>query len=408
MVATMRSAGCDAISRGISLGHTIIPRLAAYDGGGRLELGFFEQTGASIYSVDAGGALTLLRTIPGLVGGSVYGPAVADINQDGIADVVTQDAQKCLQVWLGPTLATALPGPCADRIFADWDVRDIDGDGKVDLLGVDANHWFYSFGGHGDGSFDAPELAARFCSDSYLRFMRAPRKNATAPDPMILDCASSVEVVTWSSGIPSTDTTITSTGGLLGDLDGDGLPDLITRAPGGLTALYGGALAGYFDPHPSASVASPGDPLGGNAAVTPILARGHFAGGLAVAGWMDTVRLLASDGARLAPTSQVVTLGADTPSWDAVLRLAACDLDGDGNDDLIAQMQTADAQGHGLTYFQAVFADASGLRPGPLFGVQSDALTGSVDGRFQVGDLDGDHRCDVVLVRSTSQRDPYY
>ncbi|WP_424216191.1 FG-GAP-like repeat-containing protein (plasmid) [Streptomyces sp. BI20] len=295
------------------------------------------------------------RTAPSVFLGSAV---IRDVNGDGDADVISQDARgNVALVWLGDgtgalAAGTAVqlnptPGcdstgdnPCVARFPTDIAVADFDGDGAPDLATSNANTNNVSVTlGAGNGTFGtAAQIALA---------------NGTAP-----------------LGIAGA------------DLDGDGHQDLVTAnsANGTLSVLRGDGSGGFGTP---SSVAT-GVALPSRVTLADVNEDGKRDAVVAAPGAPGTLSVLLGDGAGGFGTATVLTAGADLGA------VSVSDLNGDGHVDLIAPSADSDQ-------VVVLEGDGAGAFAAPLaFGLNG----GRHPLATAVADLDADGRPDVVTANS--------
>lgn len=238
-------------------------------------------------------------------------PTVLDLNGDGRDDVVLQ-AGNAITVLVAQrdgsfrSVGTTLIAPGSEYVITPVALGDLNGDGFADLAYVTTNHVAVA-AGRGDGSFKAPV------------FYAVP----LAPD-----------VPSLSAGVVA-----------LGDLDGDGRPDLAVLQPfagtgqnpsgnAQLFTFYGLDTTGDFDEH-SFTAAVPGP-------ISHQLYRAVYAVDVDGDGRADVITGV-SDGDEYPQTAEVARGRADRTLTDPVeffdsygqAPLAFADLNGDGRADLL-------------------------------------------------------------------------
>lgn len=193
--------------------------------------------GGDLHVVTAGGAATRVGTVDDPVGG----PAVADLDRDGIDDIAVLSADGSLSIFsVGETTVSR---PAAGGAASPPVLADIDGDGFVEVLfGGDSRVWVVRFNGiiQADtpveipirdraGSIAAPPLVADLDADGALDIVAAARTGTV--------------YAVSASGTPVPGFPILATGGittspLLDDLDGDGILELVAFTDAGSAHLW--------------------------------------------------------------------------------------------------------------------------------------------------------------------------
>ena len=282
--------------------------------------------------------------------------AVADVNHDGVSDIVTADcANGTITVFLGNgsgSFGTGRSFP-AGHIVGAVALADMNGDGKLDAVVSD----FYSYDvmvlpGNGDGTFSAPTIAYPLGGEI------------------------------WS-------------GPLIADFNGDARPDIVIPS-----AVYGewfslqflanianGTFAGqndYF--YPNAAPGSVADAYGLasadlNGDGLPDFVVGNFSDDATIG-----VTVFLSD-----RTTKTLHYAANYGSGGDLEYVALADVDGDGKLDLIAS-ELANTVGNILIFL--------GNGDGTFQSVPTIIPVTSVAGLGQlvVGDFDGNHKPDIAVL----------
>ncbi|MCY1064468.1 VCBS repeat-containing protein [Nannocystis sp. RBIL2] len=305
------------------------------------------------------------------------GFAVGDLDGDGAVEAVISAYQAGVVVSglaSGTAAATVLPD-----IQPPHTLRDLDGDGRLDIASAIQSGSFYSQRGLGDGTFE-PGIG------------RTSFVEGTAGAFAVGDAQ--FDVVTLSrSGIathlmrPVARPVHTSSRWLVGmpyelefgDIDGDGIDDVVFTAgdaAGGVSVLWGAET----------------DPLARGRAIND----GHLRGSLALGDLDDSdalgiLTVSSPDGiievhpfrpdAREAP----IVLPELTDAFVRSVKVA--DLDGDGLSDLVALLMREQA-------FVAVARGTGPLQFAPFVAVaEVDTYSSALD----LGDVDGDRRADILV-----------
>ena len=322
-------------------------------------------------------------------GDQPYDVAIEDINADGTADVVVGLAAARVRVHLGlgagaldAGVDLAVPGMDAVRV----EVLDVDLDGALDLVVGSSGATTLSYlSGNGDGSFGAPIALSALGYPGDI--VRADVDGDGAEDFAVDTFSSTTEVWLAAPGGPTRAgiaAGIDGSRGLAGgDVDGDGLVDLVlTSGTDGLVVLrgsgdgafgpvthldagessYHGVAVGDFNGDGLADVAIVGDSSGGTLRVFP--------GGSS-------------------PPFPLLPLAVSlSPIFPQPMGVEAVDLDLDGDDDLVAWGNG------GLVVLLAQNQT-----------IQSHAvqLAGERPTKLVVGDWNGDRFPDLVVLDGGNQ-----
>lgn len=324
---------------------------------GRPDL-IFQADGGTGWALNQGGGRFAQAGFAAGLWGEI---AVGDLDGDGVPDavLVTRGSQPQISTYLGDGsggfhLATSLPGPPYGGAWSPI-LADFDGDGSLDLAvetSTAASVWVYPGDGRGgllpNASYFRPS-ALLTISLSAIHFPGARRSSllvATGTLHGFLGSWSSyvsvgVEAWTMSGGGWSQDAVdiLGSTGMLglaVGDVDGDGLDDIVTVSP---TPEVGvSRIDTYLDQPGGFILASRSLASGFQDLPHPIVADFDGDGRLDLVlfdtGYLSSRKftLQLGDGAGGFGSPRTFTLPAPAP----YLYLLAVDVDGDGRADLIA------------------------------------------------------------------------
>lgn len=309
------------------------------------------------------------------------GGAIADIDGDGHLDVVITDTYTGAgpRILLGngaggfaaPLIAAASPeivGPVAVGAIAD---------GAVDLV---ASSWnsAWRWRGVGDGSFEVPGIAGPSLADLALADLDADgladlvtcASTDVGLQILLADVDEGFAFAPSASagGVAITDRVVIS-----GDLDLDGIVDLVSGGGSGVGAFRGLGGAAFAFPE----ILGPEDPVGA-------IALGDFDGDSAVdiaAGYSNVIRVVLGHG----DATFAAPIEIETTDW--IVGLAAPDLDGDGASDLV-----------GLGFGGKVaLALSDGTAGFPVLQLVS-LPDGAPQSDLAIGDLDENGSIDILTV----------
>ena len=322
--------------------------------------------------------------------------AIGDLNGDGRPDVVTADLiGNTVSVLLagGPTSAptytrsTATTGPNPASVA----IGDLNGDGRPDLVTADRGSSAVSVLLAG-GPTGAPTYtrSTTTTGNSPSTVAIGDLNGDSRPDLVTADFSSSAVSVLLAGGptdAPTWTRSTATTGSrpqsvAIGDLDGDGRPDLVTadRGSSAVSVLLAGGPTDA--PTYTRSTTTTGN---GPASVAIGDLNGDGRPDLVTADNLsNAVSVLLAGGPTDAPTwtRSTATTGSRPQS------VAIGDLDGDGRPDLV----TADSGGDTVSVLLA-----GGPTHAPTW-TRSTATTGNSPNSAAIGDLNGDGRHDLVTA----------
>ena len=312
--------------------------------------------------------------------------ALGDLDHDGHLDVVTS-TETTVSVRLGHGDGTFDPPVEYAAHGAGYRVRvaDLDGDGALDVA-LAINQFSSASVYLGDGTGRLGARSEHFAGESPFDMVIADFDGDGHPDLLVDVCSGAGMVAVLQNaggGRFGGGTVIPVAAGPtwldVGDVDEDGIPDLVTGDTGSKTLTFVHGLgAGRFEARVDSLV---GDPLG--AVLRDMDGDGH----LDVATSTTTALLVLrghGDGTFDAPVS--------TPAPSGTIRFAIADMNGDGRPDyvVLTQQGAFDSIEVMLARGDGTFTRGTALAAG-LYG-----------GWIAIGDLDGDGVPDVVVTHSAS------
>ncbi|MBI4510660.1 MAG: VCBS repeat-containing protein [Deltaproteobacteria bacterium] len=330
-----------------------------FDGNGREDLGYFSGAARGLTTVEVEGTEVRLscdchRVRLGRSPRPDRGwPLARDLTDDGRTDLVYEGDDLLLHVRRGPKLdeGDAWVSPQAGKRVDDFTLVLANDDGIPDLVASfeGEDHVLVYLGAQG-GSFEAPHLGDTFCGAGVVPLDHFVDQGASpffTHGLMMAACASppSLQVIKWSGGVAHRRAIYASPLAArqeLGQLDGILGSDLVTlveeREGQVLMARYNTDLdeEASFAPHGAMAVPEPSQLVGSSSGPssgtdpTPV-AFGQK--GLVASAWRDWVAVMGAEKGRLQARSR---LRLSLLPGAHVKDLAACDLDQDGDDDLVA------------------------------------------------------------------------
>jgi hypothetical protein len=422
--------------------------VADLDGDGLMDVA---SPGGSGVTIAYGTGSTTLVVGPGItIGDEIDSVGAGDLNEDGINDLVVSSLQivggvggvSSLSVFANVgarqfRLVSQLTMP--GQLF-DLKCVDVNGDGHLDVVGIGTTFWCVFFG-HGDGTLDPPvvftippsaanNIEVVDVNGDGRPDVVIPGDQGTATVYLNLGSGTFDAGTSYAAGGSST----TSLSVAVGDVDGDGIPDILvglqpSRGPQGLIAFLKGSGTGTFAAPTFLYSGSFPDyialaDLSGSGAldlVTTLIREGEFTTCRHHPGGFGPMQLLTSDPQPAGVVAvdldkngklDVVTANQGGADCSVFLQgsgqffgaatsapcglsypttLAAGDVDGNGAADVVVIDPTSNI-------FSVLLGDGAGGFAAPITtAVGTGQLTG-----VAVGDLDGDGKADIVIADNNS------
>jgi hypothetical protein len=250
--------------------------------GDRLAVG--QNNGVSILEHVGGASFRDVADYPvrgGTINGVMMRMAVADLNGDGIADLVTTD-QRGVNVFLGNPDDTfrLASSPRTGNYASSIAIADFNGDGVPDLA-VGQGDIIDGYGqrrvmvlmGNGDGTFQAPvEYQVGSGGETPVDVVAADFNGDGRPDLAVLDAWGGKVILMMNRGDgtftigPSLRITggLESTSLIVGDFNNDGIPDLAAAGDNGVGILLGNGDCTFQAPLNYAATGLPWDLVAGD------------------------------------------------------------------------------------------------------------------------------------------------
>lgn len=282
---------------------------------------------------DGTGHLDVTGEFP--AGPNPAGPALADLDGDGSVDVAVANHETTQLTLLRGTGTGKLEPFSNSPLAIDVDphphavrAADLDGNGSPDLI-VDhrAEEGLLLLRGRGDGTFASTGTVVNAGGDPYRGMAVGDlnedgRVDLVTPNPTSVGLLLSTQESALAYGRHSIDTKAGPFAADLGDLNGDGLLDVIAALDEGssLVQVFLGDGGGRFREAENSPFRL--------AAGGKMIAGGDFNGDAAVTGWNASEVLLLLGGA---DSIRTAALPVEGNAWGP----AAADLNGDGIDDLV-------------------------------------------------------------------------
>ena len=400
------SSGCPGAPVGFATGAKPVDvALADLDGDGVLDVVTCNETAATLSVLRGDGAGGLLPATSVAVGSTPTALVAADLDQDGDIDVaVSSSATRKVRLFFGDGAGGLVGGASTTFPFGTKPARlvaaDLDADGRPDLVVASAGASASGFGlmrGTGGGVFAAPVM--HFTPLVNSGALAAADMDEDGRPDVLLDATDDSIFVAPGDGAggfltpQGPDMPVDTIASALGDLDGDGVDDLVSSpylgGPPNAVSVQLGDGAGDWLP----AVLQP-------AVATTLLHLADLNGD----GALDLLTSAEFSGLGAALGDGAGGLGASTASFGIeVRRLTTADVDGDGLADAIVDGEEPTFFGDPQFMLRVFRGDGVGG-----FVLDAHLLTYDLwdpfggepkppHGHAQAGDLDGDGDADIVF-----------
>lgn len=297
------------------------PKVRDFDGDGRDEVAFLHDTNTVVCSIDADGALRAISDIA-----RQDRRAAGDFDGDGRNDWVSVRQGVATVELPGGAVTSELS---LDKLFL-HEACDLNGDGRLDLL-LQAKSFILVADGRGDGRFQIARPVSAGCPGSAGEW-RCSNRHA------LYSCDGEQRALWWDGHALQSEAVPAGEDWSFADFDGDGREDLLVHRPGSLElrpAHDDARGVRSYVRYRSVQVASDVELEAElerleDQPSAPLLraVSGSFAVGNVAAAWGRSLSILANEQGTLKVARRV------TLANGLIRTLVACDVDGDGRDEL--------------------------------------------------------------------------
>jgi hypothetical protein len=314
--------------------------------------------------------------LPWLYDDSVFG--TADFNHNGTLDIVRANSV----FFDGTTQSRNLGANALRNVTPSGGVGDFNGDGNPDVVFTDFNQFQVFFGTGGTDFTDGPITNEPNTGDLRVEDMNRDGRLDILVSQSGYQVAAGIDVFLGGG-----DGTFTKAGRIdgtfnafeVGDVDRDGIPDVVTTSNDGVAVFRGNGTGGFG----TAMVTDPGVPrfalalgdLNRDGMLDAVAVDAHTYDWGGITAWSTFTILRGNGNGTFTPGEQYETIAQDAGDFHVLYNLVIGDLTGDGQPDIL----TSDGElypgtGSDAPLLDPVRFDIFSLRRGVLADVNHDGL----------------------------------